>query len=253
MNGLLTMDTTVEVDYSRFGLMPSFDAPNAITVIIPTYGRIAILRQTLRLLHEHLLFDGSIRYLVSEDFEDFYDVHFGYDDVQYLQGPRRGLGANLNFLLGKATTDVVLQMDDDHWLESPLDINRYVQDLRDGRLNIGWIRLFIGEHDDMYNAAGYYKFKAANYGPYWFLDVDSPELYIASCRPHLKLRSFHDEIGYYRENLKLGETESMFCHEYKNAKRGQPWDMFPWVVIPMVGIQWDQWSHVGDSLQAKGY
>lgn len=255
MTGLSTMDTasnTFDVAWPEGVRVIPFD-PGTITVIIPTYDRHAILRTTLQRLRRYLLFDGGVRYLVSEDSPNYISSLFGERDIEYVKGPGKGLGANLNFLLKWAETDIVLQMDDDHWLEKPLDINQYVQDLRGGIHNIGWIRLFLGEMDDISNLKGYYKFKAANYGPYWFLDVEGPELYLASNRPHLKLKSFHDHIGYYEEGTRLGVTEESFCHRYRSKKIGQPWDALPWVVIPMFGIQWNQWSHYGDSLQAKGF
>jgi hypothetical protein len=105
----------------------------------------------------------------------------------------------------------------------------------------------------MYNLKGYYKFLAANYGPYWYLDADSPDLYIASNRPHLKLTSFHRiDYGWYHENKTLGKTEESFCHQYKDVRRKSDWKDKPWVVVPMVGLAWDQWLHVGESWQKEG-
>lgn len=229
-------------------------AKKAITVVIPTYNRPDILMNTVHLIRENLVYDGPVNILVGDDSEE----ETPYVDASVLtkivRGPQRGLGANLNNMLqNHVETDIVLQMDDDHWLKRPLDINQYVDDLRSGDGNIGWIRLFLGEHDDMYNLKGYYKFKAANYGPYWYIDVESPELYIASNRPHIKLTSFHRvDYGWYHEDKPLGKTEESFCHQYKDLRRRSAWADRPWVVVPMLGLSFNQWSHVGDSWQKQG-
>ena len=156
-------------------------------------------------------------------------------------------------LLEKAETDIVLQMDDDHLLVKPLDITQYVIDMRNPEFNMGWVRLFLGEPADVYNLETYYKFRAASYGPYWYVDTESPTLYLASNRPHLKRVDMHRKyFGWYPEGVKLGKTEEGFCHQYKTTKKHQRWNETPWVTIPMFGLEIGQWLHVGDSWQKRG-
>ena len=146
-------------------------------------------------------------------------------------------------------------MDHDHWLEKPLDITDYADDLFDEELNLGWIRLFLGERSDYYNPRTYYKYKAANWGPYWYVSPESPFLYIASHRPHLKRVDFHvNHFGWYPENKKLGITEESWCHQYKDRRKALAWANGPWVAIPMLGLAYDQWKHWGvtESLQGEG-
>lgn len=229
-----------------------------ITVIIPTYNRQKILMETINFILVNLIYEGDVNILIGNDGDDL-----DYDGwlfpgrgggITSLRGPKRGLGANLNMLLRKAETDIVLQMDDDHWLVDKLDVTDYVRDLRNPSLNIGWIRLFLGERSDMYNLGTYYRFGAANYGPYWYLNVDAPELYLASNRPHIKRVDFHtSHYGWYVENVTLGKTEESFCHKYKDTRRADtPWAAKPWVTIPMLGLTLWQWHHVGDSWQKQG-
>ena len=227
-----------------------------ITVIIPTYNRPEILEETIINLRKHLWFTGRVYILVGYDgdkpiFTDSNSIG-KYGDIAVLPGPKQGLGANLNMLLKAAETDVVLQMDDDHWLVEPLDITHYYDDLvRPGSSN-GWIRLFLGEEKDFYgNQVGYYKFDASNLGPYWYLKPRIRELYIPSNRPHLKRVDFHDMYGMYIEELKLGNTEEAFCHQFENKFMELGPDK-QWVTIPMFGLQYNQWQHVGDSWQKEG-
>ena len=236
--------------------------PRSITVLIPTYNRPETVMKTVDLLNTNLVFDGSVRILIGDDGDEKHAVlSFPYhsrsgrwpSNVTVLDSPKRGLGSNLNFLLANAKSDVVLQMDDDHWLVESLDVNQYYDDLVYGHIGIGWIRLFLGEREDYYgNQAGYYKFTAKNVGPYWYLMPRTTELYIPSNRPHLKLKAFHEMYGYYLEDIKLGHTEEAFCHQFEDGFMKQGSDKL-WVTIPFFGLAMNQWKHVGNSWQKEGF
>lgn len=248
--GLIRVERQMQISNGQ-GLVKQV---RGVTAIIPTYNRPEILSETIARLIRFVQFDGQLSILVGDDSEEWNlpETVLSNRLVRVIAGPRNGLGANLNMLLREAETDVVLQMDDDHWLNSPLDISQYIHDLRTGFANIGWIRLFLGENEDMYNLKTYYKFVATNHGPYWF--PIGNELYIASNRPHLKLKSFHvDHFGFYDEGLRLGKTEEMFCHRYNDERKKESWPgVRPWITIPMTGLSHQQWSHVGGSWQKKG-
>lgn len=240
-----------------------------LTVIIPTFNRPEILASTVYLLHQNLYLDGvssghmetrQIQVLIGNDGDpiDLPDVLFNLTPpfVKILQGPRRGLGANLNMLLRAAPTDVVLQMDDDHHLVKPLDITQYVKDLEERRYDIGWVRLFLGTEEDLNNDDPFYRFVGHMQERYWVLDSRAPELYIASNRSHLKLKAFHrpEMYGMYAEGLSLGETESEFCHRYKDRHRklreSSMWSLA--VAMPVAAPSFDTWEHVGESWQKQG-
>jgi len=233
-----------------------------LTIIIPTYNRPEILVETVDLLLSNLVYfdeqgnrEPDVHVFIGNDGDDFDPKYLLSDrgEIRIYKGPGRGLGANLNMLLSKVETPLVMQLDDDHHLIDHLDITDYARDLFTEELNIGWIRLFMGEEKDAYNLGKYYKFKAANYGPYWYLDVEGPELYLASNRPHIKHMRFHWVYGMYDQSVKLGQTEVRWCANYKAMRREQPeWNIMPWVVIPMFGLNLGQWMHVGDSWQKKG-
>ncbi len=247
-------DSTVKDNMSKI----EYGKPKAITVVIPTYNRPEILAQTVNRLYSFLKFDGELRILIGDDGDEKTVPANVVDHENYqvtiLPGPRRGLGANLNMLLKEVRTNIVLQMDDDHWLTQPLDINDYSRDLLNDAMNVGWIRLFLGERRDVYNLKTYYKFSVANYGPYWFISTESPELYIASNRPHIKHINFHKKhYGWYLEDRPLGKTEEAWCHSYKGIRNAtKRWSRIPWVVIPMFGLSLNHWQHVGESWQKEG-
>lgn len=226
-----------------------------VTVVIPTYNRPEILKETYLFLSMNLKFDGEWRVLIGNDGDDDTLYPSARASVKVIPGPKRGLGANLNMLLSAVETDVVLQMDDDHWLVEPLDINQYYDDLVHPQSTNGWIRLFLGEKKDYYgNQPYYYHFNAANVGPYWYLKPRLSELYIPSNRPHLKRVDFHDLYGPYKEDAKLGNTEEAFCHQFEDIfmKTRPDNPARRWVTIPFFGLTMNQWQHVGDSWQKEG-
>jgi len=229
----------------------------AIGVLIPTFRRPAVLRRSLALLAEYLRYTGGpLRVLVSSDdpldgtremVAELSSLQRDDFTITYLDGPRQGLGANLNFLLQASETDLWLQMDDDHLLLAPLSLDRHADHLLTHPED-GWIRLMLGEwcSDPTY----YYRFEAANVGSYWRISWRSQEPYVASNRPHLKHRRFHEHYGMYPQGLKLYETEIQFCARCKEiglAKGG------PHVLIPMYLEPPETWDHGHDSWQDRGF
>ena len=105
-----------------------------------------------------------------------------YPQVHIVEGPHRGLGANLNMLIQAADSELILQIDDDHYLMKPLDINQYATDLMDLRPRpclegtIGWIRLFLGTEEDLNNDDPFYRFTATMCERYWIPDPSAGEL-----------------------------------------------------------------------------
>ncbi len=240
-----------------------------VTVIIPTYNRAEILVGAVQRIQRNLIYDGPVEILVGDDSDDLkvkdsIGFHFVGDrsrPVRFVDGPKRGLGANLNMLIQEADSELILQMDDDHYLNKILDINQFAVDLMDSRTRpcleegtIGWIRLFLGTEEDLGNDDPFYRFTANMCERYWIPDPSFYELYIASNRPHLKSKSFHNVYGFYQEGKLLGMTETEFCHRYIDMKRlwiHEGLDS-PWVVIPVAAPSFDTWKHVGDSWQKQG-
>lgn len=216
-----------------------------LTVIIPTFNRAEILKQTIELLQENLIYyGGDTHYLIGVDGDDNTpDILRGMDNVRLLQGPRSGLGANLNALINAAETTLLFQMDDDHHLVKELDISEHALHVLNEE-EFGWIRLMYGRCGD---PVGYYHFTARLHGKYWRLLPNTTEVYLPSNRPHLKKKEFHTQFyGMYTPGLKLGHTEVDFCkHFAKIYEEGKTPDIF----IPMYPPTEDTWLHVGDTWQ----
>jgi len=211
-----------------------------LAVIIPTYNRLEILHQCLNMLIANLNYSGHIDYWIGNDGDTPIDIPVLNKTLNVIEGPSGSLGANLNRLINAADADVMLQLDDDHILLEPLDLDPHVKHLSDNK-SAGWIRLMeIAEH----------KLHAYLIGSYWYVVWDSDELYITSNRPHLKHKRFHDQYGPYFEGFKLGATEDTFCH--KCIDRGRKNDKLSRVLVPLNVHTESMWDHIGHSWQLEG-
>jgi hypothetical protein len=172
--------------------------------------------------------------------------------VTPVEGPRRGLGANLNGLIKQAAADgysLLFQLDDDHILMKPLDLKPHVEYLlaeasqESVRDWVAWIRLMgIGAH----------RYTATLDQRYWLVHWDSPELYIPSNRPHLKHILFHTYFGLYPEDKRLAETEEGFCHTCHDKAVTYYGTAKPRVAVPLNSESETAWEHIGVSWQGEG-
>ena len=213
-----------------------------LAVIIPTYNRSKILEKCVESIFQYVSYSGKIEFYIGNDGkETIGDWNHQYGSFMHIINGKSGsLGANLNRLINAANADVMLQLDDDHILLEPLNLDPHVKHLSDNKA-AGWIRLMeVAEH----------KFHAYLIGSYWYIVWDSDELYIPSNRPHLKHKRFHNQYGLYFENYKLGATEDSFCH--KCIDYGRKNDKLSRVLVPLNVNTESMWDHIGQSWQLKG-
>lgn len=229
----------------------------SIGVLIPTYNRPNIVVKCIASLGNNLIrnYPGEMYFYVSMD-GDFDSTISAFMNsslkrvvgrkIHLIQGPNKGLGANLNHLLKVSEQrEILMSLDDDHILKEPINLKQHVKELLTNP-KAGWIRLYWCQG---------HEYTASLEENYWRIHWDSPFLYIPSFRPHLKHRKFHDYFGMYPENLKLGETEEAFCHQCKNKakkaliKNSNP--QIPHVMIPLNHVD-HIFDHMGESWQKKG-
>lgn len=209
-----------------------------LTVILTTFNRDRLLRESIQRMRQNLFYSGGVQYLVGADGN--LPLPGVLDDlpcVTVIPGPNRGFGANLNSLLRSVQTDIVFQTCEDINLMQPLYLDAHVQKLLEDP-TAGWIRLmWIGAHN----------YIARLDGSYWRISWDSPELYIPSCRSHLKHRRFHDYYGMYPEEPGSGTVEESFCHQCINRHRET--HAGPDVLVPLFSVLPDEaWVHTGVGL-----
>lgn len=230
-----------------------------LKILIPSFNRLGILSQTISRIRKATK-SGEI--LVGDDGDTPEQTKTVVESLgaTYISGPRRGLGANLNNLLQQVNeSDIILQMDDDHWINGPMDLQPYIDFLKEEE-TCGWIRLMFGGYAGRkLDPKTYYHFRGDLWGRFWRIDWHSPEAYLTSNRPHLKKLDFHKYFGFYKEGVKLGETEYEFCMRCKTRamQEGSPYNVF----IPLYPPPEEAWLHASElgegksdlSWQLKGY
>lgn len=135
----------------------------------------------------------------------FYPEHLEglkYPLAYYRHKPRKGLGANLNFLIQNCRADYLLIGDDDHFFKKPVNITPFVKRLVSDS-TAGAVRLMgVGGH----------RYVATLEETFWRVSWHSPELFIYSNRMGLRKKSWYEMYGLYPEGLKLGQTEENYAH-----------------------------------------
>ena len=208
-----------------------------ISVLIPTYNRPFILKRVIDSLKTNLRYSGKITYYIGIDGDlSTGKMLAGHSGIVAIPGPNNGLGANINRLINSTPDDLLFQLDDDHQLLTPIELDRHVRQFEIDP-QAGWIRLM---------GVAYHDYIAKLKSDYWYIYWESPELYITSNRPHLKHRRFHKHYGLYPEGVKLGESEIGFCEQCKEKAKE---DGRIKVLVPVNDTEWD---HIGESWQLKG-
>jgi glycosyltransferase involved in cell wall biosynthesis len=195
----------------------------SLAILVITYNRVEILRETLLRLERHLDYAGQRRVFVADDGSDDGTqamVLEEFPDAVLVSSDRRGLGSNANAGLRHAWSfsDYVYQSQDDLHLLHHFDLHPHIEQLRDDP-TCGFVRLWgVGGH----------RYKGNLEGNHWRIHWDSDELYIPSDRPHVKHRRFHEHFGLYPEGLKTAHTEEAFCHQCKGRAglEGRQLDVF---------------------------
>lgn len=234
-----------------------------VTAVIITYARPKEIRRTLSGLWENLYYSGDFRFLIADDktpgnylqeIEKWFRGNIPGEIQTISTLSNGGWGANANHALDFAQNNVLLFLEDDYILKSPIDITPYVALLM-AHEGIGLVRLDgIGGHKivahvnetDISDYLPDYRQGMGLQGKlnYFLADRTSRETWLYSNRPHLKHSRFHNFYGEYPVGLKLGATEESFAHAVKD-KMALPGA--PAIAIPLDATGW--WDHIGQSYQ----
>lgn len=237
----------------RAGTIRSFKHVPPISVLIPTYKRAAIVQRTVDLILSNLRHLGQVTVYVGDDSGDGETKAAlrGYPSTMVLDAPRRGLGANLNHLLKLSAdmSDLIVQLDDDHHLITPLDVTPHVDKLVREPL-AGWIHLMLNAQLNEHWDVSDFSLRGDDLR-HWRIMPDSPCKFMASNQPHIKHRRVHDFYGNYPEREKTWQQETEFNERAQAMHREKP-DTSPRFFVPVEAYGFRYWRHVGDSYVQKG-
>ena len=241
------------VELPKAGTIRTFKHVLPLAVLIPTYKRAPIVQRTVDLILSNLRHLGQIDVFVGDDSNDGETQARlqGYPATHFINTGGRGLGANLNQLLGISNQmghELIFQMDDDHHLIAPLDLSAHVDKLMREQ-NAGWIQCMI-------NAGGNEHWDVSDFSlrgddlRHWRIMPDSPCKFIASNQPHLKHRRVHDFYGLYAEGGKTWHQETEFNERVQDMHKANP--NSPRFYMPTEAYGFKYWRHVGDSYVQRG-
>lgn len=213
-------------------------ARTPIYILLTTYQRTTQAVETVEHLKRHLIYDGEIRWVISDDGSDAKHVETLLDllpDVYLYNAQRRGVGHGMNRCLQHIQDEegkLVLMMEDDWSLDEPFDISPHA-DLLINHQEIGLIRYG-------YLSPGLNASVISLSNQLWWKVEPQGYQYRFTGHPSLRHLRFHEQYGFYAEGKTPGETELDMCGKV-NAKPDGPWILLPCYYRQ----QWGMFSHIG--------
>lgn len=143
-----------------------------------------------------------------------------------------GGGANVAWQVCDNYTDITLWLEDDWTLLRPLDLEQYVDLIRNPAENVGMVRFGYLPVGMMATARGY---KGE-----MFWQIDRVHMsYAFSGNPHLKGRKMREAYGEYPVGLTPGDTELGYDAKVHIPPTG------PDIVYPVRNGEWGMFGHIG--------
>jgi GT2 family glycosyltransferase len=187
-----------------------------ISVVLVTYKRIDLLRQTVRTFLETTTYPRDrLELIVCDDAspaaiqEQMRQLPC---DVFLLAEKNGGMGRNTNKGFSAARGDYIFHLQDDWKTIGRGDFLEAGLELLAERPDVGMVRFwrhFDGPYETHVCASG----RRAHI----YRNVNHAELgqYVYSDRPCLKRRSFHETLGPFAEHLPIPDTEVDFCKRFE--------------------------------------
>jgi glycosyltransferase involved in cell wall biosynthesis len=171
----------------------------------------------------HSLFDDDVEILIGFD-------KFGKEiDGARCHIHEKGMGHSWNWCLQNASSDYILQTEDD-WeiligganIENLPDKNSFFHYLENRMLVLDeseGIFRFTNTADEFWKPG---KTKRVLDGGFEYLEANRPELFkmntwdmfLYTNQPHLKKKGLHEKVGYYLENAPPHEVETDMCQKF---------------------------------------
>jgi len=193
-----------------------------VNIIITTYNRLEICKQTIRGLKENLIYE-NLAWIIADDgspdgYVDELVKEIGSDHcVQTTNAGRRGVGYSKNLALRKAFEEspIVLLLEDDWLLRQKLDISAHADLLMSnpnvGMIRYGWLSSDTLTADLVGDRSGY------GSQCYWRLKKDSGQ-YVYSGQVSLRHQRLYTYLGYHHEGINAGLEELDMCGRYNTAE-----------------------------------
>lgn len=187
-----------------------------IWILLTTYKRREIALRTIRGVKDNLLWP-NIGWVITDDgsgedhLQVLRDEIGGSYAIETYDGQRRGVGHNMNWGLRRIWemgADLTLVLEDDWYLEKPLDMTPYVNLLMNNA-DIGMIRL------------GYLSYNLLSTiikqeDKLWLKFLQNGNQYVYAGHASLRHKRLHQAVGMFTEGLAPGANELDFCGRYNH-------------------------------------
>lgn len=224
-------------------------------IYVPTFNRAAIVRRTVELLIQNVVYDGPIQIHVGVDgTDDTADKLHGLNETPSRSifvhpYPSGSLGANVNRMvmsMRQRGVKIMMGLDDDHWLVQPLMLDRHVRKLHEDSTAARVHLMLEAVGDDNWDSYDFVATLGKDY--YWRVHWDSPGQFLMSFRPHLVHERWWESFGLLPEGLQTGRTEWEYSRYTKQAGPGTGLNVF----VPLTVPGREAWHHVGESWNRRG-
>jgi len=197
-----------------------------IYVLLTTYNRLECARKTIQGVKENVGW-SNIGWVITDDgsggdyLQQLKDEIGPSYSIHTYDGKRKGVGHNMNYglklIFNELSAELVLLLEDDWYIQKPLDFTPYVNLLKNSD-RFGMIRFG-------YLSAGLQATLIAEENKLWWQFKKTDYQYTFAGHASLRHKRFFDVYGYYEEGLKPGMTELDMCGKF-NAKEGPAivWD-----------------------------
>jgi glycosyltransferase involved in cell wall biosynthesis len=186
-----------------------------VSVVVITYKRLHTLRKTVESFRANCRYN-NMELIVTDDGsprsirEAIRQLPF--DKFMFAE-KNEGLGANTNKGLRTATGRYILQLQDDWECVGPSDF------LNEGVLLMEQMpRIGLIQYCDVNHITSYRTITCARGRKVKVFENDRSQypknLHIYSDRPHLKRKSLHERLGFYKEHVPMTECELDFCNRF---------------------------------------
>lgn len=218
-----------------------------ICIVMTTFLRTELALRTIQGVVDNLDYPKELRtWYIADDgspvehvdtlrkkLDENQETLCGYHNENYSQRPSCGIGWNKALEFGHQTADIILWLEDDWVLETPLDIRPYIRLLLE-RDDVGMVTmrgLSTGLRAEVVGHNGIHYWKVLRQV------ADSTMAY--SGNPLLRHTRYLNFYGHFAIHCAPGDIEILYNRKYIAAQRG------PEIWRPASIGAWGCWGHIG--------
>lgn len=213
-----------------------------VSVVFISYNRVELLKRTFEEFRRHCDYP-NLELILSDDASSPRQraamLRMGFDNFIFSSRNEK-MGANINKGIQAARGEYILHLEDDwecraenaDFIAQAVEIMKIYPDVGCVRFNfIDFPNYEIREGPTGRKVRVYFNSQPAS----------KQSIYVYSNNPHLKRRSFHEDVGWFIEGEPVGITEDAFCRLFLRQNK--------WRVAAVE--EWQLFRHIGAQLSTR--